>query len=106
MGSHKNELNNDTLRMMKMQLRHKQEWVVKGNRLALISGRNSIYLQTVGTWKQLHIQGKSWSHFPTPPPPQKNNYMYEGFNTHRQKFIIWMIIPVKNNSNDKFLARA
>ena len=25
--------------------------------------------------------------------------------THGQKFIIWMTIPVKNNSNDKFLAR-
>ena len=25
--------------------------------------------------------------------------------THRQKFVIWMIIPVKNNSNDEFLAR-
>ena len=25
--------------------------------------------------------------------------------THGQTFIIWMIIPVKNNSNDKFLAR-
>ena len=25
--------------------------------------------------------------------------------THGQKFVIWMIIPVKNNSNDEFLAR-
>ena len=24
--------------------------------------------------------------------------------THRQKFVIWMMIPVKNNSNDEFLA--
>ena len=24
------------------------------------------------------------------------------FNTHGQKFVIWMIIPVKNNSNDEF----
>ena len=25
--------------------------------------------------------------------------------THGQKFVIWMMIPVKNNSNDEFLAR-
>ena len=24
--------------------------------------------------------------------------------THGQKFVIWMMIPVKNNPNDKFLA--
>ena len=25
--------------------------------------------------------------------------------THGQKFVIWMMIPVKNNSNDEVLAR-
>ena len=31
--------------------------------------------------------------------------MLEGLYTRGEKIVIWMIIPVKNNSNDEFLTR-
>ena len=55
----------------------------------------------ISSWIQLH----TWNDAYLMDVKKKESYWKLRGLTHGPKFVIWMIIPVKNNSNDKFLAR-